>query len=135
MHWFTKESYGCKLKPCGFIHTFFIFCITQEIMARKFQRHIEDFKCSNCGVLVEGNGYTDHCPECLEGMHVDNNPGDRASECHGAMKVVQVEYKSGNFIIYYKCKKCGIKKRFMAAQNDNKEALMAVFEKNIKVKI
>ena len=68
-------------------------------------------------------------------MHVDNNPGDRASDCHGAMKVSYVEYKSGNFIIHYKCRKCGIEKRFMAAQNDNKETLMSFFEKNIKAKV
>ncbi|MCL4380960.1 MAG: RNHCP domain-containing protein [Candidatus Marsarchaeota archaeon] len=102
-------------------------------MARKFQRRIENFKCNNCGAFVKGNGYTDHCPKCLEGMHVDNNPGDRSSECRGAMKAVYAEYKSGNFIIHYKCKKCGIEKRFTAAQNDSNGALMAFFAQgNIK---
>ncbi|HQY53570.1 MAG TPA: RNHCP domain-containing protein [Ignavibacteria bacterium] len=39
-------------------------------MDRKFQKRTEDFTCGNCGCKVTGDGYTNHCPECLYRMHV-----------------------------------------------------------------
>ena len=74
---------------------------------RNFLRKIENFVCENCGERVRGDGYTDHCPRCLFGKHVDEEiPGDRASECGGLMEPIKSVYKSGKFKIYYKCSKC-----------------------------
>ena len=56
-----------------------------------FNRKKENFVCENCGEKVEGNGYTNHCPNCLWSKHVDINPGDRAETCHGLLKPIAVE--------------------------------------------
>ena len=76
-------------------------------MVKKFQRTIEDFTCEHCGEKVTGNGYTDHCPKCLWGKHVDINPGDRQAECRGMMEPIGIEMKEGKYRIRYKCVKCG----------------------------
>lgn len=74
---------------------------------KNFKRVVEDFKCENCGQKVKGDGYTDHCPKCLWGRHVDEKiPGDRQSRCRGLMKAVKTVYKKGEFKIYYECQKC-----------------------------
>ncbi len=88
---------------------------------RRFQRTKEDFVCGNCGAPVKGNGYTNHCPECLWSRHVDINPGDRSASCNGMMRPVAAEYKSGEFILLHLCEGCGAEKRNRAAENDSLE--------------
>jgi Zn finger protein HypA/HybF involved in hydrogenase expression len=48
-----------------------------------FKRTIEDFTCEHCGEQVTGNGFTNHCPQCLWSKHVDIDPGDRLALCGG----------------------------------------------------
>lgn len=91
---------------------------------RRFKRVIEDFKCFNCKTLVKGTGYTDHCPNCLWSLHVDNFPGDRAAKCGGRMKPLSALYDKGNYVISYICISCGAGKRFKASEYDNKELLV-----------
>jgi hypothetical protein len=93
---------------------------------RKFQRRPEDFVCEKCGAEVKGSGYTDHCPKCLVSKHVDNNPGDRASECRAAMLPIRTHYRDGSFIITYKCSGCGKIKEIKAAADDNEELLFGL---------
>jgi rubrerythrin len=93
-------------------------------MPKKFQRKIEDFVCGNCGAQVTGNGYTNHCPNCLWSMHVDINPGDRQNTCGGMMKPISVEIKSGEYILTHKCAKCGFEKRNKTAPEDNFEEIL-----------
>lgn len=93
---------------------------------RKFQRRIEDFVCEKCGAEVKGNGYTDHCPVCLWGRHVDVNPGDRAAGCGGMMEPVRAEVKSGKYLLCYICNECGHKFRVKSAPKDNFEALIKI---------
>ena len=54
----------------------------------------ETFVCKNCGrtVVPEGAGsdHRNHCPNCLYSLHVDVEPGDRASDCGGHMEPVAV---------------------------------------------
>ena len=97
---------------------------------RKFQRKKENFKCINCGFEVIGNGYTDHCPNCLYSLHVDNNPGDRQSDCKGIMKPVRVETVSGINYIHYVCEKCGYMHRIKANQGDNMDLIIEL-NKNV----
>ena len=78
---------------------------------RKFTRTTENFECEHCGSAVEGDGYTNHCPECLWSKHVDIHPGDRASTCLGLMKPISVESKDGGYILLHSCTKCGFEKR------------------------
>ena len=89
-------------------------------MERKnFIKTDEDFTCENCGQVVTGSGYTNHCPKCLYSRHVDNLPGDRANPCGGLMAPVGVELKSGEYDIIHKCLKCRAVKRNKASPKDD----------------
>jgi rubrerythrin len=94
----------------------------------RFRKTPENFTCENCGVSVAGNGYTDHCPKCLYGRHVDIMPGDRSEKCRGMMKPVHAFYKDGSYTISYRCLKCGIERRFKAAPDDNTELLLSLLK-------
>ena len=99
-----------------------------NIVAKKFQRKIEDFACLHCGKKVQGNGYTNHCPECLWSRHVDNYPGDRANPCGGAMEPVGLELEKGIYHILHQCQKCGIKGRCRSSETDSTQALAELAE-------
>ena len=93
-------------------------------MEKKFQKKVEDFVCAHCGTRVKGSGYTDHCPKCLWGKHVDINPGDRRSKCRGIMKPIGAEMKRGEYIIHYQCTKCGYRHKVKAASKDDFEEIL-----------
>lgn len=86
---------------------------------KKFTRRKENFACANCGKFVFGDGYTNHCPECLWSKHVDNSPGDRACQCQGLMKPIGLERKGSDFIIIHQCVRCGHTKRNRTGKEDN----------------
>lgn len=65
-----------------------------------------------------GNGYTDHCPKCLWGLHVDDFPGDRANPCLGLMKPIGVDLAKGDYTLSYQCEKCHIIKTNKTAPDD-----------------
>ncbi len=91
---------------------------------KKFTKTVEDFNCAHCGAVVHGNGYTNHCPKCLWSRHVDENPGDRASNCGGMMKPVSIEKNGEAFIITHKCEKCGKEKRQRTSDQDDIDAII-----------
>lgn len=95
-------------------------------MSSKFIKNKEDFVCEKCGTEVVGNGYTNHCPECLWSKHVDVSPGDRASDCGGMMEPITVEKKGKEYIITHKCQKCGFKKPNKAVKEDNFQMIVQV---------
>ena len=85
---------------------------------KRFTKNDSGFICAHCGKEVEPLGYTsrNHCPFCLWSLHLDENPGDRASDCGGQMEPVSAEPdpKKG-FIITHRCTKCGALRRNKAA--------------------
>jgi hypothetical protein len=89
------------------------------MQTKQFQKTVEDFVCSNCGVTVKGTGYTNHCPHCLWSRHVDVNPGDRASTCGGMMKPVAVEKKGDEYTVIQQCIVCGHKRKNKILKEDN----------------
>ncbi len=96
---------------------------------KKFTMKDENFICLSCGKSVKKLGYTarDHCPFCLSSIHVDNNPGDRACNCHGILKPIAIEnFKKGKFKIVYKCEKCGMVKRNVMAEDDNLDLVLEI---------
>jgi len=95
-------------------------------MSKQFTRTIEDFICQNCGVLVKGTGYTNHCPACLYSKHVDNFPGDRTNSCHGLMKPIGLDKKRGELKILHQCLKCGVKKPCVVSSEDNLSVIQGV---------
>ena len=95
-------------------------------MARLFTRNIENFTCEQCGVEVEGNGFTNHCPACLFSKHVDEYPGDRAAGCGGMMEPIAVEQARGRYVIVHRCLKCGQVKRNRSSPGDSSRTLVEV---------
>ncbi|GBF03963.1 hypothetical protein DAERI_010135 [Deinococcus aerius] len=92
--------------------------------ARRFtaQGTNNGFTCANCGAEVrplQNGSVRNHCPACLHSLHVDIQPGDRASDCRGVMVPVGVE-QSGKkgWVILHRCRKCGFTGRNKAALDD-----------------
>ena len=54
----------------------------------------DTFTCKVCGHPVipnsAGSNHRNHCPNCLSSLHVDEEPGDRESDCGGIMEPVAV---------------------------------------------
>ena len=93
---------------------------------KRFTKRIEDFTCANCGANVSGNGYTNHCPKCLYSRHVDNNPGDRASDCDGMMRPIAVAPDKDGYIITHKCEKCGKTINQHSAPDDDIDTIISI---------
>ena len=73
----------------------------------------DTFVCKVCGRTVipenAGSDHRNHCPNCLSSLHVDIDPGDRASDCGGIMEPVAVWVrKGGEWAIIHRCKRCGV---------------------------
>lgn len=82
----------------------------------------EAFACERCGKTVEPLPHgtcRSHCPACLWSKHVDNDPGDRASDCQGLMEPIGLD-QSGKkgFVILHRCTKCKIVKKNKATPDD-----------------
>ena len=92
----------------------------------QFKRKQEDFTCDVCGEKVHGNGYTNHCPNCLASKHVDINPGDRAATCHGVMEPIGFEIRNGKEYIIHQCEKCGHTRPNKVCSDDNRETVRLV---------
>ena len=91
----------------------------------------ESFVCKVCDrkVFPEGAGsrHRNHCPNCLTSLHVDIEPGDRASNCGGYMEPVAVFVrKNGEWAIIHRCKKCGALNANRIAADDNPLKLMSI---------
>jgi hypothetical protein len=95
-------------------------------MEKRFQRRIENFECLHCGQAVTGNGFTNHCPNCLWSRHVDDNPGDRAATCGGAMRPVAYETVRGRAMVLHRCETCGFERRNHVRPEDNMDALIRI---------
>lgn len=93
-------------------------------MVKKFQRKAEDFICDHCGKEVQGNGYTDHCPACLYGKHVDIFPGDRLEDCHGLLEPIAILDRKGVRSLEYQCLTCGAEMKNRLAEDDSPEAVI-----------
>ena len=56
----------------------------------------DTFTCKVCGRVCTpqnaGSDHRNHCPNCLSSLHVDEDPGDRVSDCGGIMEPVAVWY-------------------------------------------
>jgi predicted RNA-binding Zn-ribbon protein involved in translation (DUF1610 family) len=98
-------------------------------MSIQFQKNKENFVCEMCRAEVVGDGYTNHCPECLWSKHVDVNPGDRAEVCGGMMEPIAVEKKGDEYIILHKCVKCGFERKNKAVKADSFDQLVQVSSK------
>lgn len=70
------------------------------------------FICRHCGAEVPAasNGtYRNHCPFCLWSCHVDEAPGDRASQCGGLMEPYRlINHSRKGYQVVHRCTDCGV---------------------------
>lgn len=100
-------------------------------MTKKFTRTIEDFRCEHCDTSVTGNGFTNHCPNCLWSKHVDINPGDRREKCGGMMKPIKVEKRGEGYVIIQKCERCGFERPNKLEGEDDFDTAVAIVQSGI----
>ncbi len=91
----------------------------------------DSFTCKQCGRLVvsagAGSDHRNHCPNCLSSLHVDIEPGDRASDCGSLMEPVVVWVrKNGEWAIIHRCRRCGKLSSNRVAADDNPMKLMSI---------
>lgn len=89
------------------------------------------FACRVCGYRAAPGGagtrHRNHCPNCLHSLHLDNEPGDRASECGGVMEPVSVWVrKGGEWAVIHRCRRCGILHSNRVAADDSPLKLMSL---------
>ncbi len=92
---------------------------------------MESFTCRVCGTPVipegAGSGHRNHCPNCLSSLHVDNEPGDRASLCKGVMEPIGVWVrKNGEWALIHRCRSCGTLSSNRVAADDNPTLLLSI---------
>ena len=82
----------------------------------------EGFVCAHCGARVEpltNGSVRNHCPACLWSLHVDVDPGDRASDCGGTLEPVAVEDGGRKgWVVVHRCTRCGAMRRNRSALDD-----------------
>lgn len=90
------------------------------------------FTCKVCGRLCTpenaGSQHRNHCPNCLSSLHVDVEPGDRASDCrrhHGGRWLYGCAGAVSGPIIH-RCRRCGALRSNRAAADDNPMKLMSI---------
>ncbi|MBP6085586.1 RNHCP domain-containing protein [Candidatus Gracilibacteria bacterium] len=94
--------------------------------------HRDDtFVCAHCQYTVpkRGGGYCrNHCPKCLHSFHVDLKlPGDRKAECAALMEPVDMIYKGHKgYQIIHQCVKCKYKHAVVVANDDDRDAVVAL---------
>ncbi len=96
------------------------------MQTKQFQKRIENFSCEQCGTIVRGNGYTNHCPQCLYSKHVDIHPGDRAENCAGLMRPILFFIKNGKEYIQHQCTHCNFIRNNKVSSNDNRIMLAKI---------
>ncbi len=101
---------------------------------KRFTKNDSGFTCAHCGREVPPLGYTsrNHCPYCLWSLHLDENPGDRASDCRGLLRPVTAEpHPKRGFIVTHRCESCGALRRNKAAEDDDRNLLIRLTAKQI----
>ena len=112
--------------------------MNRENKSKKFQKNYyqthscnDSFTCKVCGRLMTpenaGTEHRNHCSNCLSSLHVDDEPGDRSSNCGGIMEPVSVWVrKGGEWAVIHRCKRCGKLSSNRVAADDNPMKLMSV---------
>lgn len=72
-----------------------------------------------------GTRHRNHCPYCLWSRHLDEQPGDRACACRGAMQPVAIDVRNdGEWAIIHRCTGCGVMRTNRIAGDDQELALL-----------
>ncbi len=89
------------------------------------------FRCNHCRMDVPtdapGTQHRNHCPNCLWSRHVDDVPGDRASDCLASMEPIAITVrKDGEWVLIHRCNGCGELSSNRTAGDDNPLLLMRI---------
>lgn len=106
-------------------------CFRYSSHAEQTHRTPEYLKCRHCGAEFSldapGTRHRNHCPWCLWSVHLDDTPGDRASECHGGMEPVAIATRPDNeWLIIHRCGTCQVLHANRIAGDDDERALIAL---------
>jgi hypothetical protein len=93
-----------------------------------FIRKKEDFICGNCGFGMKGNGFTNHCSNCLWSKHVDVDPGDREEPCGGMMEPLEVKLEANKWGLIHVCAKCGFERKAILVEGDSVDEAIRIAE-------
>jgi DNA-directed RNA polymerase subunit RPC12/RpoP len=87
------------------------------------------FRCVHCRLDVStsapGTAHRNHCPYCLWSRHVDDDPGDRASDCQASMEPIAITVrKDGEWVLIHRCNGCGVLHSNRVAGDDSELLLV-----------
>lgn len=121
----SRDRLGAYQKLLGHV------AAAQPRVDYRFNACTESFPCKNCGEMITpedaGTKHRNHCPKCLCSLHVDNEPGDRASLCHGVMEPISVWVrKDGEWALIHRCRLCGTLSSNRIAADDNPMLLLSI---------
>jgi transcription elongation factor Elf1 len=97
---------------------------------KRFTKINEAFTCVVCGKANTPAAQTcrNHCQFCLNSLHVDVNPGDRAANCGGILRPVGIELKGGQMQrLLFRCERCGMDRVNKIAVDDDRDKLLKAF--------
>ena len=125
------DSRVCTCKPVLLVNLLPYKLVVIDTLQRVRGTGSDTFVCKVCGRTVipenAGSDHRNHCPNCLSSLHVDIDPGDRASDCGGIMEPVAVWVrKGGEWAIIHRCKRCGVLHSNRVAADDNPMKLMSI---------
>ncbi|OIR05328.1 RNHCP domain protein [mine drainage metagenome] len=88
-------------------------------------------KCRHCGTEFSldapGTLHRNHCPWCLWSVHLDDTPGDRASDCGGSMEPIAVSARpDGEWLLVHRCCTCHAIHANRIAGDDSERELLAL---------
>ena len=76
---------------------------------------------------INASNNRNHCPNCLTSLHVDNEPGDRQSECGEIMDAIALWIrKNGECAVIHRCRRCGALSSNRTAADDNPMKIMSI---------
>lgn len=108
----------------------------KKIFDENYINNSDGFICKVCNKFVKpldsGGRERNHCPYCLSSLHVDNEKGDRKSNCNGIMEAISIWVKrNGEWSIIHRCKICGKLNSNRIAFDDNSLKLISIAMKPI----
>lgn len=92
------------------------------------------FQCEQCQAEISpvtNGSYRNHCPFCLYSKHLDHQPGDRLSNCHGLMCPIGWVYSSKKgYQIIHQCNGCGkVQKNKIAIDTSQEDDFISFMKK------
>jgi len=99
--------------------------------SRLLDERATSFRCVQCRLDVPtdapGTAHRNHCPYCLWSRHVDDDPGDRSSDCLASMEPIAITVRGdGEWVLIHRCNGCGVLHSNRIAGDDNPLLLVRI---------